>query len=642
MPTTAETLTHPDFVPQRRVLLARIALLGRGCRSAGFAGVLGVLITALGLALFKSPGFTLGWCAIMLPLTLSNFWFQKRMEAPALSPNQADTLEWLHALRSAFSGVGWGSIATAIHPDGEQSLQVLFALLVMAIATANVAVLAASRKSFLAFLFPALGPPATHFIIAPLAALPLTGWGIVLFMLILLAQHDSLHRTLLDTLQRQMESDATAQEQQVIFDTSAEAILFVKEDYILKCNRRFAELMQVSEWEAAGSPMWIWHADVATWKRHAEAAQAASKENKPYRYEAQLRRRNGETFWAELTGRAIDPADLAAGMVWVGADITHRLAAAAALRASEERFRKLIAMSSDIYWESDAALCITHVSGAQLKWLQAIMRKAIGQPPWEAATIEGVSAEQWAHHRSQCERQETFRDFAFQLRDDMHERHWFSASGTPMFDAEGKFLGYHGICVDISEQLRNAERYRHLAYHDALTGLPNRRLLADRLEQAIILAQRHGSLVALMLLDLDDFKIINDTDGHSVGDAVLATVAHRLRLIVRGSDTVARLGGDEFVVLLPEVDSPAACLTLANKLIEAVHEPVYSDQRSYLLGVSIGIALFPRDGETGEELLQHADRAMYYAKSTGGRRAVFTTQDAYPTAAADTRAPLAD
>jgi diguanylate cyclase (GGDEF)-like protein/PAS domain S-box-containing protein len=612
MPTPAESLTHSDFALQRRVLLARVALLVRGCRSAGFAGTLGVLITAFGLALFKSPGFTLGWCAIMLPLMLSNFWFQKHMEAPDLSADRADALEWLQALRSAFSGLGWGGVATAIHPGGEPSSQAFFTLLVMTVATANVAALAASRKSFLAFLFPALGQPATHFIITPPAALPLAGWGVVLFMLILLAQHHSLHRALLDTLQRQVESDATAQEQQVIFDTSAEAILLVKEDYILKCNRRFAELMQVSEWEAAGSPMWIWHAEAASWKHHAEAAQAASKENKPYRYEAQLRRRNGETFWAELTGRAVDPANLAAGMVWVGADITHRLAAAAALRASEERFRKLIAMSSDIYWETDATLRITHASGAQLKWLQALMRKSIGLFPWEAAAIEGVSAEQWAHYRSQCERQETFRDFAFQLRDGMHERHWFSANGTPMFDAEGKFFGYHGICVDISERIRSAERYRHLAYHDALTGLPNRRLLADRLEQAIILAQRRGSLVALMLLDLDEFKIINDTDGHSVGDAVLATVA--------------RIGGDEFVVLLPEVDSPEACLTLANKLIEAVHEPVYSDQRSYLLGVSIGIALFPQDGKTGGELLQHADRAMYYAKSTGGRRAVFAAQ----------------
>ena len=214
----------------------------------------------------------------------------------------------------------------------------------------------------------------------------------------------------------------------------------------------------------------------------------------------------------------------------------------------------------------------------------------------------------------------------FQLVDRDGERRWFSCSGNPIWDAQQNFLGYHGVASEITERIRAAERYRHLAYHDSLTGLPNRRLLADRLEQAIALARRRNAQVALMLLDLDSFKAINDTDGHAVGDAVLATMAHRLRTAVRESDTVARIGGDEFVVLLPEIESEDTAVVIAEKIIAAVRAPLDSQMRNYRLGVSIGIAFFPDDGENGERLLQQADSAMYRAKEAGGHCCFFARQ----------------
>ncbi len=613
---------NPDHALQRRTQLARVALLGWGCRTAGFAGAAGVVIVAFCLARVTSPQFAFGWLLVMMPLVLSNLWFHREMCAPGLNLDRAEILERLHVLRSGLVGVGWGSVALSMATNETPVTRALFALLIMTVAMGNIGAFAASRLSFFAFLLPTLSPLAMQFIITPSSELTFAGWGISIFMLVLLAHHHSLHESLLKALRRQIDSEAAAQEQQVIFDTATEAIALVLGGTIAKSNRRFGELMRATTGDLLGTPMWIWHADAAVWNEHTMAALEAGIQSRPYRYEAQLRRRDGTLFWAELSGRAVDPANLAAGMVWMGSDITERLAAQVALRASEERFRRLVSMSSDIYWEVNLALQLTHVSGPSLIRLGKDFSAVIGKPMEEICAIKGVSDEQWQQYRTLLEHREPFREFVFQLSDANEHRHWFAASGTPMIDIEGNVIGFHGVCVDISERINDAERYRHLAYHDPLTGLANRRLLTDRLEQAVALARRRGNHVAVLLLDLDDFKIINDTDGHSVGDAVLTTVAQRLRLAVRASDTVARLGGDEFVILLPEVESAEATTILADKVVSTISEPVYSDERSYRIGASLGIAIFPGSGESADELLQNADRAMYGAKTAGGRRAV--------------------
>ncbi len=623
MLSSALRITDLDLALQRRTQLARIALLGRGCRMAGLAGAAAVAVVASCVSLVASTQFTFGWCLIMLPLVLSNLWFHRRMSSPLLTLEQAESLERLHAVRSVFVGIGWGSIGLMITTDEAQLTRALFAVLIMTVAVANIGAFAASRMSFVALLLPTLGPLAAQFLVQPPPTLPLAGWGIGIFALALLVQHHSLHQSLVLTLKRQVESDAAAQEQRVIFDTATEAIVLVKAGLVVKCNLRFIELMRAKPTVLLGSPMWIWHADAAVWNAHASAALAASSEHKPYRYKAQLKRYDGEIFWAELGGRAIDATNLAAGMVWMGSDITERLAAEAALRASEERFRRLVAMSSDIYWEADARMRLTHLSGPSLNKLNISLGETLGLRAQDIPAVEGVSNDHWAQHMARIERREPFREFVFHLSDKQDNRHWFAASGAPMTGPDGESLGYHGVCIDISERIGDAERYRHLAHHDPLTGLANRRLLSDRLAQAIAFARRRGTRVAVMLLDLDDFKTINDTAGHAVGDTVLATVAQRLRLAVRGSDTVARLGGDEFVVLLPEVESADASAALAAKIIEAIGEPVPSDQGRHWIGASIGIALFPDSGDTGDALLQQADQAMYQAKSAGGRRAVF-------------------
>ena len=156
------------------------------------------------------------------------------------------------------------------------------------------------------------------------------------------------------------------------------------------------------------------------------------------------------------------------------------------------------------------------------------------------------------------------------------------------------------------------------AERDFLTGLPNRALLTDRLAQSIALAQRHGKRVALMYLDLDHFKDVNDSLGHSVGDQLLQSVAKRLEGCVRHSDTVSRQGGDEFVVLLSEVEAVQDAALAAEKFIKAMAEPHLIDGHRLNVTLSIGISLYPDDGEDAEAVLTNADTAMYHAKR-GGR-----------------------
>lgn len=192
-----------------------------------------------------------------------------------------------------------------------------------------------------------------------------------------------------------------------------------------------------------------------------------------------------------------------------------------------------------------------------------------------------------------------------------------SLTVTVLRDSHGAVTGYLGIAYDISERKRNEEYMRHLAHHDTLTGLPNRALLYDRLAMALERAERYGECLAVMLIDLDRFKQVNDKLGHLAGDHLLKTVAERLKGCVRSVDTVARIGGDEFVVVLPDCRGIDNVARIADKIVAEVCQPIAFEAHSMLTSPSIGVSVYPQDGADGETLLKHADEAMYAAKSTG-------------------------
>ncbi|HEX8154779.1 MAG TPA: EAL domain-containing protein [Thermoanaerobaculia bacterium] len=198
------------------------------------------------------------------------------------------------------------------------------------------------------------------------------------------------------------------------------------------------------------------------------------------------------------------------------------------------------------------------------------------------------------------------------------EEAWFETTSKPILDPQsGRVVEIVSVSRDISERKRAEEQIEYQAYHDALTGLPNRLLFRDRLTVALAHAKRMHECVAVMFLDLDRFKYVNDTLGHSLGDELLKAIATRLRAVLREEDSIARMGGDEFTVLITDVKSAEHAAKIAQKLLDAIAHPVRIEGHELFITTSIGIALYPNDGDTAEALLKNADNAMYRAKDLG-------------------------
>jgi diguanylate cyclase (GGDEF)-like protein/PAS domain S-box-containing protein len=188
---------------------------------------------------------------------------------------------------------------------------------------------------------------------------------------------------------------------------------------------------------------------------------------------------------------------------------------------------------------------------------------------------------------------------------------------SPLADEEGNMFGILSVAYDITERKRVEEHISHIAHHDALTGLPTRTLLHDRLHVALTRAQRNQRSIALLMVDLDNFKRINDTIGHHAGDAVLVSIANRLRASLRRSDTVARMGGDEFVVMLEDIHSVEEAEQITQKLLDAIGLPITIHSETHSITASIGVCIYPERAEDDQTLLRNADAAMYCAKSEG-------------------------
>ena len=201
-----------------------------------------------------------------------------------------------------------------------------------------------------------------------------------------------------------------------------------------------------------------------------------------------------------------------------------------------------------------------------------------------------------------------------------NETNWTLTTKVPLRDSNGVVVGLMGITREINELKRAEIDLQHMATHDALTGLPNRYLMTDRLIQILAQGERAGRVFAVLFIDVDEFKTINDLRGHEFGDLVLQAVAARLSQTVRGSDTVARIGGDEFVVILEPLTHRDNVGLVADKILRSIRRPVTIARHRVRLTVSIGISLFPDNGSDAELLLGAADYAMYQAKRQGKDR----------------------
>jgi len=451
-----------------------------------------------------------------------------------------------------------------------------------------------------------------------------------------------------DVTERRRMEDALQQvlaEQQALLNNMVLGIAFIRDRKIQRCNRRYEEMF-------GRAPGGVLNLDTRfMYFTDAEFAEGA----KPYAdldrgqtssREQFLRRADGSGFWCRLFGRAVEPGNPAKGYVWLFEDISAR-------RTAEEQVRRALKEQELIL--DNANVGISFVREQAFQRCNPRLEEMFGYAPGELVgqstrvlmpddeTFEAIGEAALEPLRAGG----TYVDERELLRKD-GSRFWCRArvrAIDPERPSEGVISIFEDVTVERAErealeravaerttelkaanerleaeigERRLAEaRALHIADHDSLTGLPNRRLLEDRLTQALALGKRNRKLTAAMFIDLDRFKRINDTLGHAVGDSVLKEVARRLVAQLRIGDTVCRVGGDEFLVVLPEIKRASDAAHVARKMIENLSSRMVVDAHELTVTPSIGIAVYPDDGADADALIRNADAAMYHVKETG-------------------------
>ena len=400
--------------------------------------------------------------------------------------------------------------------------------------------------------------------------------------------------------------------QQVIFDNAHVGIILAKQRKIVSCNRHMAEMFGYrTPEELIGQSTRVLFPSQESFVRTGKLLYRQMAEQGHAQSESELVRRDGTSLWVMLTGRPLSATDVLEASIWVYTDITERRQQAARLSLANCVFNN----SLEALLITDGQTRIQDVNQAFCRITGYSREDVLGKTPalmksgrhdaefygalWQSLLSNGAwEGEIW-------DRRKNGQIFP----------KWLSI--TVVRDEDGAIQNYIGCFSDISTRKAAEERIYHMAHHDPLTSLPNRVQLRIRYLHMLELQRRTGRRLAVMFLDLDHFKRINDSLGHPVGDGLLLAVVGRLRACLRDSDTLSRQGGDEFIILLGDLETGLDATVIARKLLAAMHEPFKVDEHVLNTSTSIGIAIAPDDGSDFDTLMQRADTAMYHAKESG-------------------------
>jgi diguanylate cyclase (GGDEF)-like protein/PAS domain S-box-containing protein len=353
-------------------------------------------------------------------------------------------------------------------------------------------------------------------------------------------------------------------------------------------------------------------------------------------HDFKFRCKDGTDLWAIVsTAPFFDQQGNYAGALGMVTDITDRKWAEAALRQSEQQLNSILHSLEDIVWSAS-------VSGTEILYLNPVVEKVYGRPAADFLAnprlwLEMVHPEdrERVDAESRAILKTGSKDLEYRIIRTDGEVRWVRDRCHVICDTISKTMRLDGIATDITDRKQIEEQLAHSAFHDALTGLPNRFLFIDRLQQAIARIQRNPQeQFAVLFLDLDRFKVVNDSLGHVVGDQLLIEIAHRLQSCLRPGDTVARLGGDEFTILLASIKSVSDAIGVAERIQQALQAPLCLNNHEIFTTASIGIALNGASSVQPEELLRNADTALYQAKEQGKDRYAVFNADMYDRAVA--------
>jgi len=328
-------------------------------------------------------------------------------------------------------------------------------------------------------------------------------------------------------------------------------------------------------------------------------------------------KKDGTTLFAETSASLIrDAQGKPIGFRGVSRDVTERRKMEEAIRQSEERYRTIIDEVDEWYFEIDLRGNIVFVNDAVVRSVGYPKERLIGLN-YKSYLREEQSVEVFKIFRQVYETAKPIKNFPYEFSRPDGKIFFFELSIFPKLSAEGKVVGFRGVGHDVTERKKTEEKLNYIATHDLLTDLPNRMLLMDRLKMAMAQAKRNETRLALIMLDLDNFKSINDSLGHMIGDELLKEIAQRLRARLRQNDTLCRLGGDEFILLLPSIEKAEDALEVAKIVLESFGQPYFCGGRAISATISMGIAIYPDDAQDIDSLMRNADIAMYYVKAHG-------------------------